>query len=325
MPTRVTLSGRAAAYRGEPEIELTDAGSLQPLDGLTYDEDVCSRYLYDPQLEKLGIDGGAVRVTFDPEAGELRVVTEYLAPRELKPAELQALIEETTGQWSDGIGEGCFDAFAAETGIRIDLSPFDRERDLRVTQETVAGPSPKKPSPLFASAKSGNLKRLTKLLDAGEDPNVVDKHGFTPLAYTLHGEHTEAARLLIERGASVQARADGDFCPLTTATVKGNVEIAQLMLEKGADVNGRVTAEQDTVQYSPLMMACNRRQWEVGRLLLEHGADVNLRDSTGYTPLLMLDERGLEFARLLVERGADLNARNDFCKVDPELRKALSG
>ena len=325
MATHITLTGRAAAYRGDPETEITSPEALGALDGLRYEADVCSRYLYDPLLEELGIADGTVGVRFDSDAGELRVVTEYTSPRKLNEKELDALAEETRGQWGDGIGESAFDDYAQKTGIRIDLSPFDRDQDLRVEQTAIAGPPPKKPSPLFSSARSGNLKRLAKLLDAGEDPNVISKDGFTPLAFALWQGHTEAARLLIERGTHVNGHDPKEFCPLTHAVIRGNPEIVRLLLEKGADVNGRMTPDQEKVDYAPLTMACNRKQWECGRILLEHGADPNIPDKNDYTPLLMLkdDEESLEFARLLIAAGADVNAHNEFYKVGARF-KALA-
>jgi hypothetical protein len=50
------------------------------------------------------------------------------------------LLQETEGQWSDGLGSSCFDRHEEQTGIRIDPSPFDRDRDVRVEQ--MAGPTP---------------------------------------------------------------------------------------------------------------------------------------------------------------------------------------
>ncbi len=323
MPTLITISGPAAAFRGDPEEEITDAAFLRGLDGLDDSQDVCSRYLHDALLEALALEGGTLRLAFDEPAGTLRVVTEYRAGRALKEPELEALVRETEAQWSDGLGEGAFDDYYRETGVRIDVWPLHRDRDVRVTQARVGGPGPRRPSPLLAAAKSGSVKRLAKLLDQGEDPDVVDRHGFTPLDHALHGGHTEAARLLVERGARVDGAGENGFCPLTTATIRGNLEIARLLLERGADVNGRNTPGQETVEYAPLLMACNRRQWEVGRLLLDHGADVNLRDSAGYTPLLMLDSQGIEFARLLVQRGADLDAHSVSGGLDPDLRRLL--
>jgi ankyrin repeat protein len=128
--------------------------------------------------------------------------------------------------------------------------------------------------------------------------------------------------LLVERGTSLNGHDPKEFCPLASAVIRGNPEIVRLLLEKGADVNGRMTPEQEKVNYAPLTMACNRRQWECGRILLEHGADPNIRDENDYTPLMMMqdEEQDLEFARLLIARGADVNARNDFCEVSPRFK-----
>ena len=52
------------------------------------------------------------------------------------------------------------------------------------------------------------------------------------------GGHLEVVRLLLERGAAVDAK-DGDMgeTPLMKACYNGHVEAARLLLEKSADVN----------------------------------------------------------------------------------------
>jgi hypothetical protein len=101
---KIIVSGPAAAFALDADQAVTDPKRLQQLDGLYYSEDVCSEYL-DRELEEIGIRGGAVRLAFDRQEKQLRVVTEYRSPRRLNSSELKKLVEETVGQWSDGIGE----------------------------------------------------------------------------------------------------------------------------------------------------------------------------------------------------------------------------
>jgi ankyrin repeat protein len=53
---------------------------------------------------------------------------------------------------------------------------------------------------------------------------------------------------------------------------KAILEVAKLLLEKGADVNAK-----DYINVSPLMLACERGSLELTRILLEKGADPNAR------------------------------------------------
>ena len=52
----------------------------------------------------------------------------------------------------------------------------------------------------------------------------------------------EAARLLLEKGAAVNAQNKGGSTALMSACEKGHVEVARLLLEKGAD---RTLADKD--------------------------------------------------------------------------------
>ena len=68
-----------------------------------------------------------------------------------------------------------------------------------------------------------------------------------------HG-HVEAARLLLEKGAAVDAKDEHGQTPLVRACLTGHVEAARLLLEKGADrtlktKNGNTAAT--AVQYAP--------------------------------------------------------------------------
>ncbi len=319
---KIVISGLAEVKRSEDDALVTDPAVLSKLDGYVHEEDTCVQYL-DGVLDRIGLIDGALRLRHDAEHGRLLIVTEYGSPRELKPKELKALTDYTVAQWSDGIGEGGWTQFE-DLGVWVDLFPDGQSKTLTAIQfdDGVKIAPPKKP-PMLAAAASGNLKRIHKLIDEGQDLSPVDKYGFTPVDLALHNGHVEAAHLLIEAGANLQQPQDPQkFSPLTTAVIKGQAEIVRLMLEKGADVNG-LAPKGEPAHYFPLLMACNRHQLEAGKVLLEYGADVNQRDPSGYTPMMMLGENDVELARLLLERGADPKAQNDFGAVNKTLLKKL--
>ena len=62
------------------------------------------------------------------------------------------------------------------------------------------------------------------------------------------------------------------------ACMAGQVEAARLLLEKGAAVDAQVKDGR-----TPLMMACKGGHVEAARLLLEKGADRTLREEQGDT------------------------------------------
>src|SRR5215471_9743885 len=121
----IRITGRAEVTR-EDGGDVTTRSIIRELDGAASD-DACANYL-DCDLADLGITGGAVKLTYDLSEGQFWVISEYTAPKKLKPAQLKRLARNTIGQWSDGIGEGCFDGLAERLKVEIDLSPFGQDK-----------------------------------------------------------------------------------------------------------------------------------------------------------------------------------------------------
>jgi ankyrin repeat protein len=132
-----------------------------------------------------------------------------------------------------------------------------------------------------------------------------------------------------------QQPAPGGMTPLLFAARDGEMDAARMLVEVGADVNAA-----DPNGITPLQMAVTNGQLGVARLLLEHGADPNRADWWGRTPLWSAvdirnlavrsgtptSENGvdrdaaLQVIQMLLDRGVDPNARvNEF----PPMRRYL--
>lgn len=83
----------------------------------------------------------------------------------------------------------------------------------------------------------GSVPRITACLASGGcTANSVDSRGFHPLMVVARQGHADAAKLLIERGAAVNARhAISGNTALMEAAIGGHDEIVRLLLDKGAD------------------------------------------------------------------------------------------
>jgi ankyrin repeat protein len=87
---------------------------------------------------------------------------------------------------------------------------------------------------------------------------------------------------------------------LMNAAGRGDPDEVKLLLGKGADVNAR-----DERGWTPLMEAANRGYPEIVKLLLDKGADVNLKHQYGWTALSIAKGKGnKEIEKLLKARGA---------------------
>jgi ankyrin repeat protein len=110
--------------------------------------------------------------------------------------------------------------------------------------------------------------------------------------------HVEVVGLLLERGADVATKGSNGLLPLHIAVMRSPVAAVRLLLDAGASVNARCTPDGDT----GLHFACGRGNVEQARFLLERGADATLTNRSGKTPLaLAVMLRMRDVAKLLVE------------------------
>src|SRR5690349_13912274 len=120
------------------------------------------------------------------------------------------------------------------------------------------------------AAKNGDIAAIAAALDAGANVNEFDVFA-TPLYYAVNKQHLDAAKLLIERGADVNAGTKLGGSPLIAAVAKNRVEFITLLLAHGANPNlpvGDQTALHVAVKHGCL---------DCVKALVEAGADVNAR------------------------------------------------
>jgi len=113
------------------------------------------------------------------------------------------------------------------------------------------------------------------------------------------------ARLLAE-GAEVDARNAGGATALLVATHANAVNAAKVLIDAGADVNAK-----DHIQDSPYLYAGARGHQAILEMTLAHGADLKSTNRFGGTALIPAAERGhVETVRTLIEAGSDVDHVN---------------
>ncbi len=133
--------------------------------------------------------------------------------------------------------------------------------------------------PLHSAAYFGKFEVAQKLIEYDANFDARDNDGWTPLYAAARCYHTRdgsVVRLLLERGADVNARADENgFAPLHEASENGALEVVRLLLEHGADVEAVSVDCRTALQVVGKEKHRKMDQGqcdEIRRLLVEHGA-----------------------------------------------------
>jgi len=138
---------------------------------------------------------------------------------------------------------------------------------------------------LIRSIQDGDIKKVKFLIDEGYD---VNKPG----------------------GKKTWSGPTPTLTPLNTAVVYDHFDLAKLLLEKGASIDGDGKAD------TPILTAIAVKKYQFTEFLIKNGANVNLSHPRmkGHTPLsralrIRNTKTKLRFVELLLKNGARLNPR----------------
>ncbi|CAL1682579.1 unnamed protein product [Lasius platythorax] len=201
--------------------------------------------------------------------------------------------------------------------------------DLKITQLLLTNKANIKDNPelLNIAVKKDCREIVEVLLQHDADVNTSDKYGRTALHFTALGENGEffefhldkdpdinvkgeIAKLLLSRGANVNARTKNDITTLHAATKKGYVKVVEALLEYNADVNS--TVENDI---TPLHLSAQKGNEVISKMLLNKGANINAKQKDRITALHIATQRGhKKVVEVLLKCGAkvDSKAKSDI-------------
>jgi ankyrin repeat protein len=210
-------------------------------------------------------------------------------------------------------------------------------------------------SPLLVATQNRYYSLGAYLLERGADPNLANKGGWNPLYLATDNrniengdypvrrgdmDHLEFIKLLIDKGANVNARMkdstetrtvftnqwldENGATPFLRASQSGDVELMKLLLSRGADpkINtvlnvsplhvaaGIGWVEGITYEWSP------KATFEAVKMLIELGLDVNLQADTGRTAMHGAAHKGRsDVVQILFDHGARVDVR-DYGNTD---------
>jgi len=170
---------------------------------------------------------------------------------------------------------------------------------------------------LHFGVQSGNGRLTNYLINKHLDIDATDKYGITPLIMaSVHSRYADAAKVLLERHATIDHKTNNGSCALSMAMRNGNSEGAMLLLEYGANIyffdslQTALTLCHNAISRFPQKADRFR---EIETLLLQKGAHVDIpTNSLRWTPLFHAVSRyqdsGIKrHLSLLLQLGADVD------------------
>ena len=160
-------------------------------------------------------------------------------------------------------------------------------------------------TPLLFAARDGRLDAARVLLDAGASPNAADPNGMTPLLMAITNNNLAVAQLLVDKGADVHAADWYGRTPLWAAVEIRNLDMRSTATDNGVD---RDAAMRLIASILDRRVDVNARVKEFPpqrRHLLPLGS-LEWVDFTGQTAFMRAAQSAdVPVMRLLLSKGAD--------------------
>ena len=180
-----------------------------------------------------------------------------------------------------------------------------------------------------------DYKKTVLLLDAGANPQVIGKGGYTPIVkLACTPGSARLMKLFIEKGAILKKSAPNNFL-IYNAAMTNDTAMLGICIRAGLSLNDTMC-----INDRPLMASIYGKNFQTLKMLVDHGADVNL-DGTfmviknNYTPLMLAALSGDRQSFLyLLDHGANPNLKSPLGMTtlmfamqaeedDPEITRAL--
>lgn len=172
------------------------------------------------------------------------------------------------------------------------------------------------PRAMYEGIMHGEIETVKNYLDKGINVNARDFRNHTLLHWAVSNDEPQIAALLIDRGANLHLRYDGDkHTVLHVAVQHDKKETTELLINRGANINEKdnfgnnalhyAISKQDITLYFGMTLTNSSPSEAVIQLLLAHQIDINARNDRGQTPLQLAEYRGeTAIVNLLKQHGA---------------------
>jgi ankyrin repeat protein len=162
----------------------------------------------------------------------------------------------------------------------------------------------------------GDMVQVGAALASGANPNTrydlpgskLDK--FTPLLFAIAVKQSPIAKLLIDKGADLDAPILGEgITPLHLAINASDVATVEYLIDRGAALNAKDRLGKTPLHYATgLLHPFDHPYTKITDLLLAAGADANIKDSEGKVPseqVKIMEKEWQDNAAFLAKKAAE--------------------
>jgi ankyrin repeat protein len=175
---------------------------------------------------------------------------------------------------------------------------------------------------LMHATRHHNVNMIRSLLEKGADLQIATLDGNLLVGPAI--ADPTIVSLLLDYGLQVNTSATNGQTLLMTASRNGATQAAQLLLSRGADIHAQDKTGMNALHHA---IAGNGSKATVAHLL-NSGAQVNHAKADGTTAIMEAARKGrADFVEILIQNGADVNAKNsrrngiNYCRTNgPYLR-----
>jgi len=198
---------------------------------------------------------------------------------------------------------------------------FSHVRHLLEQKADVHGRDSTGRTALMFAASAASIQIIKLLLQQGADIEARNCAGHSCVMFAVGAglkvdsaasaqralNHLDAARLLLDEGAPVDAATGYGLTALMLACTSGRMNIISLLLDRGAD-----PCSSSDIGLTPLVMAADKGHAEAVRRLLVAAADPDCRYGAGKTPIMGAAALAhTSVVEALIEGQADVNCKTD--------------
>jgi ankyrin repeat protein len=122
----------------------------------------------------------------------------------------------------------------------------------------------------MTAVRNGHLDICRLMIDKGAQVEAKNSYGCTPLHFAAFFGHVEIVCLLCDRGADVEAHSNAGWRPLHEAAYNGRISVVkELIEERNAEINARTDDGR-----TALRLARQQNKPDVAAYLVSHGGIV---------------------------------------------------